>query len=145
MGKAFMTDRVIDVDVDACTGCRLCETFCSVFNEGVCNPDKSRIRVSRWEWEGFQTPVICRHCDPAPCISSCPVGALFKEEKTGAVKLDHDLCIRCGMCTLACSYGAISFDKKNEKMKKCELCSDDPPCVRCCETEAVFLSQRRTE
>jgi Fe-S-cluster-containing dehydrogenase component len=75
-------------------------------------------------------------------VPACPVGALSKDEKTGIVSLDHEVCILCRLCTVACPFGAVTFDERNEKMKKCEFCSDEPPCIRCCETEAISIARK---
>ena len=50
--------RVLAVDYEKCTGCRLCELVCSVRHEGVSNPARSRIRIVKWEWEGIYVPVV---------------------------------------------------------------------------------------
>ena len=59
-----MADRVIAIDYDKCTGCRICEIACSIKNDGEANPVKSRIRIVRIETEGNAQsfPVLCLKC-----------------------------------------------------------------------------------
>ena len=52
--------------------------------------------------------------------------------------VDYDLCMGCRMCMVACPFGAITFDMDRRQVIKCDLCgSDDPWCVRFCETGAL--------
>jgi molybdopterin-containing oxidoreductase family iron-sulfur binding subunit len=54
-------------------------------------------------------PRPCQHCDNAPCVKVCPVGARFKRED-GLVLTDTDRCIGCRYCELACPYGVNYFN-----------------------------------
>src|SRR5207247_2079484 len=77
------------VDLDRCTGCEACVTACHAENNiptvGPGQAQRGRamhwIRVERY-WEGdfpdvrlkFR-PVMCQHCDAAPCEPVCPTYA----------------------------------------------------------------------
>jgi molybdopterin-containing oxidoreductase family iron-sulfur binding subunit len=54
------------------------------------------------------------HCDNAPCVKVCPVGARFKE-KTGLVATDWGRCIGCRYCEVACPYGVNYANWKDPK------------------------------
>jgi molybdopterin-containing oxidoreductase family iron-sulfur binding subunit len=56
-------------------------------------------------------PRPCMHCDNAPCIKVCPVGARFKRED-GLTATDWDRCIGCRYCEVACPYGVNYFNWK---------------------------------
>jgi len=124
--------KVILVEHDKCTGCRLCEMVCSVKHEGVSNPSRARINVIKWFMEGFDMPMICQQCMEAPCIAVCPKDALSRGEELGLVVLDYDLCIGCKMCVTACPFGGMGIDTRTNKVIKCDLCEGDPQCVRFC-------------
>ena len=131
-------EKMILVDYKKCTGCRLCETVCSVTNANSCNPARARIKVIRWEWEHeFQVPTLCQQCEEAACIAVCPVKALSRDSGMGVVKLNQSLCIGCKLCIQVCPFGAISYDFVNKELIKCELCGGDPACVKFCETKAL--------
>ena len=49
-------EKVLVVDVDKCTGCKVCEMVCSLHHEKEVNPIKSRIHVISWEDEGVDIP-----------------------------------------------------------------------------------------
>ena len=129
--------KVLMIDYEKCTGCRLCELVCSVKHEGVSNPARSRIKVVKWEWEGRYVPMSCQQCESAPCQAVCPVKAVSRDEEMGRVEIDYDVCIGCRMCVAVCPFGAMGFDILAKKVIKCDFCDGDPQCVRFCEPEAI--------
>jgi carbon-monoxide dehydrogenase iron sulfur subunit len=129
--------KVLMIDHEKCTGCRLCELVCSVKHEGVSNPMRSRIKVVKWESEGLYIPMSCQQCEDAPCMSVCPVKAISRDESLDRVVVDYDKCIGCRACVAICPFGAMGFDINDRKVFKCDLCDGDPQCVRFCEVKAV--------
>ena len=129
--------KMILIDQQACTGCRQCELVCSVQHTGTANPARSRISLIRWESEGFYLPVVCQQCLEPACATVCPVNAISKEQGTDLVVLDHDRCIGCKMCVMACPFGAMSVDITEGRVSKCDLCDGDPTCVSFCEADAL--------
>jgi len=45
--------KVLVINYEKCTGCRLCELVCAVMHDGISNPTRSRINVMKWESEGL--------------------------------------------------------------------------------------------
>jgi Fe-S-cluster-containing hydrogenase component 2 len=129
--------KVLMIDYEKCTGCRLCELVCSVKHEGVSNPARSRIKIVKWEWEGRYVPMSCQQCESAPCKAVCPVKAISRNGEMGRVEVDYDTCIGCRMCVAICPFGTMGFDTLAKKVIKCDFCDGDPQCVRFCETGAV--------
>lgn len=129
--------KVLMINYEKCTGCRLCELICSVVHEGVSNPSRSRIKVMKWESEGLYIPMSCQQCEDAPCMNVCPVKAISRDDKLDYLKIDYDICIGCRSCVSACPFGAMSFDVVARKVVKCDLCDGDPQCVRFCEVKAL--------
>jgi len=56
----------------------------------------------------FSLPVMCQHCETAPCVDVCPTGASMKRAD-GIVQVDKHICIGCRYCMMACPYKARSF------------------------------------
>jgi carbon-monoxide dehydrogenase iron sulfur subunit len=129
--------KVLMIDYEKCTGCRLCELVCSVKHEGVSNPARSRVKIVKWEWEGRYVPMTCQQCESAPCQAVCPVKAISRDESLNRVVIDYDLCIGCRMCVAVCPFGAMGFDTLARKVIKCDFCDGDPQCVRFCEPGAI--------
>jgi Fe-S-cluster-containing hydrogenase component 2 len=136
-------EKVLMIDPDKCTGCRMCEQVCSVSHEGTVNPYRSRIRVLKWEMEGGVLPMVCQQCDDPPCLNVCPMGAISKDADSGVVSIDYDKCIGCRMCMFACPFGAMGYDWVDRKVIKCDLCQGDPQCVRFCDPGAVSLVEKQ--
>jgi Fe-S-cluster-containing hydrogenase component 2 len=132
-----MSYKILAVDPNLCTGCRVCELVCSLNKEGECNPRKARIRVLKIDKEGFDLPLTCQHCGEPLCKEVCPVNALSRDTKTGAMILNEDVCIGCRSCSMACPFGVISYDYIKGVSRKCDLCEGEPKCVTFCETNAL--------
>ena len=129
--------RIMVVDQERCTGCRLCEMVCSVRKEGMSDPARARIHVIKWEMEGFCLPMFCQHCEEPLCAAVCPVNAIQRDEALGRVMVDPALCVGCRACLSVCPLGGIGFDGKERKVLRCDLCDGDPMCVKYCETRAI--------
>ena len=129
--------KVLTIDYEKCTGCRLCEQVCSVKHEGVSNPARSRIKVVKWEEEGLYIPMVCQQCESAPCIAACPMNIRSRDEQLGRIVTNYDQCIGCKTCIAVCPFGAVGFDPVAKKVISCDLCDGNPVCVRFCFTEAL--------
>jgi molybdopterin-containing oxidoreductase family iron-sulfur binding subunit len=108
-----MTKYAMVVDLDRCQGCRACMEACKIENNTM--QSNFWMYVFRFEQGTFPNtemsflPRPCQHCDNAPCVKVCPVGARFKRED-GLVLTDADRCIGCRYCELACPYGVNYFN-----------------------------------
>ncbi|MFC2005097.1 4Fe-4S dicluster domain-containing protein [Chloroflexota bacterium] len=129
--------KVLVIDYEKCTGCRICEQVCTVKHEGVVNPARSRIKIIKWEQEGRYVPMGCQQCESAPCQAICPVKAISRDESLNRVMVDYDVCIGCRMCVAICPFGAMAFDSQTDKVIKCDFCDGDPLCAKFCEVEAI--------
>lgn len=119
---------------EKCTGCRLCESICALYNEKMNDLSRSRIRIIKMHSLGLSTPVVCCQCKNPPCGKVCPVKAIIKDSN-GLVKINGEQCIGCEVCVSQCPFGAmISLP---EKVAKCDLCGGNPQCVKYCATGAI--------
>ena len=100
-------------------------------------------------------PVMCQHCETAPCADVCPTGASFKRAD-GIVLVNKHICIGCRYCMMACPYKARSlvheaiFDKKPDMprgkgtVEACTMCAHlidvgkEPACVEGSNGAIVF-------
>lgn len=85
---------------DLCSGCRICETFCSSLQDGVFDVARARIRVIKTPGELRDIPLVdCTgRCvrpiyeDGRPtCVALCPTGALLYEEQADAARMRQEL------------------------------------------------------
>jgi molybdopterin-containing oxidoreductase family iron-sulfur binding subunit len=111
------------VDLDKCTGCSACVVACHAENNiptvGPQQAGRGRamhwIRVERY-WEGefpdarlkFR-PVMCQHCDAAPCEAVCPTYASHHTEE-GLNAQVYNRCIGTRYCANACTYNVRFFN-----------------------------------
>ncbi len=49
-------------------------------------------------------------------------GAMQKDEETGIVWTDHEVCIGCKTCQTVCPYDAPTYDDEAGYMLKCDMC-----------------------
>jgi anaerobic carbon-monoxide dehydrogenase iron sulfur subunit len=74
----------IEVNVDKCTGCKLCELACSAVKTSEFNPRSSRIKVVLVDIPEIPVPILTEACDycfgnPA-CVSVClPQAIVWKD------------------------------------------------------------------
>jgi Fe-S-cluster-containing hydrogenase component 2 len=133
--------RII-VHPEKCTGCRLCESTCALYNDRMNDPSRSRIRMVKKHSLGLSTPVVCLQCKKPPCVKACPVNAIGKGAD-GVLKIDYDQCIGCEACVTECPFGVMMA--LPDKVVKCELCGGDPQCVKYCITGAIEYGDLETE
>ena len=136
-------------DPSLCTGCHTCELACSAFkNGGSYQPSLSRIQVADDPFGGtihnFE-PKICYQCQDPKCMTACPVGAMYIDEKTGARVVDEkkckETCPESQPCIEACGLyydpPRMLFDPKKKVAIKCDLCAGEPQCVKWCSNGAL--------
>ncbi len=149
------------VDATRCvSGCEACVNACAM-EHGIEMTDRPEIDA-QWirkvdlidEDSGreISLPVMCQHCEDAPCVAVCPTGASFRRED-GIVLVNKHTCIGCRYCMMACPYMARSFIHINlvgqrthsprgkGTVESCTFCvhrvdrDREPACVEAC-TEA---------
>ena len=125
------------IDPAKCTSCLQCEMACSYEHTGAFNPARSRIKIYEFEHGRYAIPFTCTQCEEAWCLHACPVDAITVNADTGAKDVHQDLCVGCKVCTIACPFGAINYDKETRTVVKCDLCGGDPKCAEACPTDAI--------
>lgn len=122
-----------------CTGCRSCEFACSLFHTGTVRPALSRIYITKYK-DIVDVPVMCWHCDDAPCIKACPTtpNSLTKDPKTNGIVLNTKTCLgaKCMKCAEACPPKYIRGNADTGQPLICDLCNGDPQCVKACMEQA---------
>ena len=129
----------------ACTGCKTCETVCSLIKAGRIFPEMARLRIERQPFEGRFVQSVCRQCSLPYCLKACPVEAIGISPKNGLVLIDKEICNGCGLCREACPYGMIIFDENRQKAFKCDLCGGHPQCVKLCPMNALGIASFEKE
>lgn len=144
------TSKEIFVRLEKCLGCHSCELACATAHSGSDNlysalstrpTPKPRLYVEYSAGEK-SVPVLCRHCEEAPCMHACIAGAIRRLE-TGSLVTDPDRCIGCWTCVMVCPYGVIGRHLEEQKAYRCDRCPDrdQPACVSACPTRAlVYMS-----
>jgi carbon-monoxide dehydrogenase iron sulfur subunit len=127
----------LEIHAEKCTGCRICENFCSFHHEGAVWPARSRITIVAQSDDGPFIPTVCRQCEDASCAVACPVEAITRDERTGAWVVDVEECIGCFACVEACPFEGIVFDNERGIPLKCDLCGGEPECAVMCPTGAI--------
>ena len=110
------------VDLDRCIGCSACAAACYAENNlGVVGQERivegremAWLQVQRYLDQETGTrvsflPMMCQHCDNAPCESVCPVYAPH-HNKEGLNNQIYNRCIGTRFCSQNCPYKVRRFN-----------------------------------
>jgi tetrathionate reductase subunit B len=149
VGPAFKKTKkrsAILVELDRCTGCHACSVSCKTEHEVGLGDFRIRVRYFERPEPDRTTiafaPMLCMHCQDAPCMSACPTEAIGRLDD-GRVVINEEKCCGNKACIAACPYGAIFINEDTGRAEKCDLCTHrtevglDPACVSACPTEAL--------
>ena len=135
------------IDHRKCIGCHACTVACKSENEVPLGTFRTWVKyIEKGEYpdtKRFFSVLRCNHCDDAPCITICPVTALFRLDN-GIVDFNGDRCIGCKSCMQACPYDALYINPNTNTAEKCNFCAHrieaqlEPACVIVCPVQAII-------
>ena len=112
------------IDLDKCTGCAACVVACHAENNVpiVTEQEVARGRGQHWirierYWEGEYPnvkarflPMVCQHCDNAPCEPVCPVYASVHSKYEHLNLQVYNRCVGTRYCGNNCPYKMRYFN-----------------------------------
>ena len=135
------------IDNRKCIGCHACTTACKSEHDVAVGVNRTYVKqVEKGEFPNTRrifSVMRCNHCTDAPCVTICPVEALYTRED-GIVDFDNNRCIGCKSCMQACPYDALYIDPKTNTAAKCNYCAHrvevgrEPACVTVCPEHAII-------
>lgn len=111
---------------DRCIGCERCMEACVSTNHVPGYGWRTRILQKEAPKAIGQKqefiPILCNHCNNAPCVRTCPTKATYKDKTNGIVMMNEKKCIGCKSCMIACPYDARYFNEEKRAIDKCDFC-----------------------
>ena len=154
-----MTKWGMVIDITRCTGCYCCFTACKDEYWDNDYPPYSAAQPKHGQFwidlvkkergthpcvKVAYIPVLCMHCDDAPCVKAARDGAVYKRPD-GIVIIDPQKAVGQRQIVEACPYHVIFWNEEKRLPQMCTFCvhrleeGEIPRCVQVCPSQAIIF------